>query len=248
MMTLEERAAVLSATQKTVGGKLPFMVGCGAIDPNIVVSYCHQAIEYGATAALIATPYYVKPTPLGLVRHYSHVAAAVPDLPIILYNVPGRTGVDMTASTAARITAACPPGSIIGCKEATGEVSRVAHYREKLGPDFLLWGGDDAAGAEFVLGGGDGVISVTANVAPRAMRAVMDAAREGNRELTTSLNAPLMDLHNDIFIQPNPIPCKHALWRMGMIENGVRTPLHPLEEEHWEVLERAMGKAGIELI
>ncbi len=252
-MSMAERASVLELTREVCGDgdntKLPYMVGCGAIDPDVVAANCKQAAEYGAAAALVVTPYYVKPTPLGLVQFYKRVCDNSPsDLPIILYNVPGRTACDMTAATAKLVVDACGYDRVIGCKEATGDVARVAAYHEVLDKDrFKLWSGDDATSSEFVLKGGDGCISVTANVVPERMKDMMDAALDGKEEAVRELNGPLVRLHDDIFLQPNPIPAKYILNRMGMIRKGVRVPLHEMEERFREKVDKAAREAGCEL-
>jgi 4-hydroxy-tetrahydrodipicolinate synthase len=151
----------------------------------------------------------------------------------------------MTAAAAKQVYDACPPGYIVGMKEATGDVSRVADYRALLPPDFLLWSGDDATGAEFVLKGGDGVISVTSNVAPKLQSEIMKAANAGDADKVKELNKPLVRLHDDIFVQPNPIPAKYALERMGRAKAGIRTPLHPLDEDLRAVVDAALGEAGL---
>ena len=173
---------------------------------------------------LIVTPYYNKPTQEGLCRHYLAIADAV-DRPVILYNVPGRTGVDMRPETVARV--ADHPG-IVGIKEATGDLSRLAPLRAGCGDDFLLLSGDDATCREFILQGGQGVISVTANVAPAQMADMCEAALEGDAALAAEIDARLADLHRDLFVESNPIPVKWALHRLGLIPGGLRLPLTPL--------------------
>ena len=156
-----------------------------------------------------------------MVEFYEGLSSRGPDVPIVLYNVPGRTGCDMTAATAGEIVKRVGIDKVIGMKEASGDVSRVADYRKEpsLGEDFMLWSGDDDTGADFVLKGGDGIISVSANLVPQVMQNIMTAALSGDAATVATLNGPLKTLHNDIFCQPNPIPTKWALQKMGLIES-----------------------------
>lgn len=240
VMDMDERARVLEITAEVAKGKVPIVVGTGTINPKSVVKMTQQAADLGADASLVVTPYYVKPTPVGLVQHFTYVADAV-DLPMVLYNVPGRTGVDCKPETAA--AAAKHPG-IIGIKEATGDVSRVAELRKLAGKDFMLFSGDDETGAEFVLLGGDGVISVTSNIVPNLQHRIMAAALSKDRAQAESLNRPLELLHKRLFLQSNPIPAKWALYRMGRIGPGIRPPLTPMSDTFIGPLEEALSAAG----
>lgn len=240
-LSFEERARVLDITAEEIKGKIPIVVGTGTIDPRTVVKLTQQAVNHGADASLVVTPYYVKPTQKGLVSHFGYVAEAV-DLPCLLYNVPGRTGSDIKPETAAEVAAKNP--SVIGIKEATGDVSRVAAIRKVAGNKFLLYSGDDETGAEFVLKGGDGVISVTSNVVPDVMHQLMMAALAKDAALTEQLNKPLELLHQRLFLQSNPIPAKWALYRMGKIGAGIRPPMTVMEEEFHKPLEEALKAAG----
>ena len=244
VMSMDERAALLEITREEVAGKVPVVVGCGTIDPRTVIEYSRQALRHGADASLIVTPYYVKPTQRALVKHYEGIADAVPTMPILLYNVPGRTGVDMKPETIGLINKACA-GVVVGVKEATGDVSRVAAIRETCGKDFLLYGGDDETGAEFVMEGGDGVISVTANVAPNKMHLLMRAALSRDKVKVKEINDTLMALHSKLFCQSNPIPAKYVLEKMGIMQKWLRPPLCALEKEYEEVMHDAMRQAGL---
>ncbi|CAM9307238.1 unnamed protein product [Chrysoparadoxa australica] len=177
MLSKGEKQLVLDITMEEVGGKLPVVVGCGTINPTDVVDNLKMAEATGADASLVVTPYYVKPTQKGLINFYQHVAGAV-DLPMVLYNVPGRTQCDMKPETVA--TCSQIPG-VVGIKEATGDLSRGEAIRSLCGKDFLVYSGDDGTGTELVLAGGDGVISVTANVAPSLMAQMIACARQGDR-------------------------------------------------------------------
>mmetsp|Transcript_14807 Transcript_14807/g.32810 ORF Transcript_14807/g.32810 Transcript_14807/m.32810 type:complete len:230 (+) Transcript_14807:825-1514(+) len=223
-------------------GKVPIIVGTGTINPKTVIEYTKQAESLGADGVLVVTPYYVKPTPRGLISHYSRIAASSP-LPIIMYNVPSRTGIDMSPETAAECYKI--PG-VAGIKDATGQVERVDAFREIMGEDFLLLSGDDETGAEFVLRGGDGVISVTSNVVPDVQHEIMAAANAGDREKVGRLNGPLEILHQRLFIESNPIPTKFALHQMGRVGcDACRPPLHELSAHNYEPMKEALAKSGL---
>mmetsp|Transcript_19570 Transcript_19570/g.28229 ORF Transcript_19570/g.28229 Transcript_19570/m.28229 type:complete len:335 (-) Transcript_19570:170-1174(-) len=240
VMTMDERAQVLSVVNEECKGKVPIVVGTGTIDPRKVIDNTKQAIEYGADASLVVTPYYVKPPARGLIKHFTTIADAS-DLPMMLYNVPGRTGCDMKPET---IIELAKHPNIQACKEATGDNSRVPVIREAVGPDFKLYSGDDAGCREFVLAGGDGVVSVTSNVAPKAMAAMMKAAKAGDADLALKLDEPLFKLHKDLFCEANPIPAQWALYKMGKMGLGIRLPLVPLADEHHAKMTEALKSAG----
>jgi 4-hydroxy-tetrahydrodipicolinate synthase len=195
----------------------------------------------GVDAYLIVTPYYNKPPQAGLVQHFTAVADAV-TRPVMLYNVPGRTGVDMLPETVARLA---DHERIFGIKEATGNLSRVSELRALCGPDFSLYSGDDPTAREFMNKGGDGVVSVTANVAPQLMAQMCDAAIAGEADKAAELDSVLADLHRDLFVESNPIPVKWALERMGLIEGGLRLPLIRLAEGNQAIVEAALRTAGL---
>ena len=215
--------------------------GTGANSTREAITLTRCAREAGADAALLVTPYYNKPTQQGLYLHHKAVAEAV-DIPQILYNVPGRTACDMLPETVARLAEI---DNIIGVKEATGDLARVERLRADCGPDFALYSGDDATAREFMLRGGDGVISVTANVAPRLMQAMCEAALAGDRERAESIDAQLAALHRDLFVQSNPIPVKWAVAEMGLCQRGIRLPLTWLTDECEPRVRQAMVQAGL---
>src|SRR5690606_19253137 len=212
----EEHCGVIRDVVRMVAGRIPVIAGTGANSTTEAIRLTRCAKEAGADACLLVTPYYNKPTQEGLFRHFSAVAEAVA-IPQILYNVPGRTACDMLPETVARL-ARVP--NIIGVKEATGDLDRVGRIREMCGPDFMLVSGDDATAREFMLRGGDGVISVTANVAPRAMKEMCDRALAGDAEGARKIDDRIADLHRTLFLESNPIPAKWALHRLGFIEEG----------------------------
>jgi len=240
-LTKSEHAAVIKAAVECAAGRIPVIAGTGSNSTAQTIELSQEVDALGVDAYLIVTPYYNKPTQQGLIRHYEAIADAV-SRPIMLYNVPGRTAVDMLPETVAELAA---HARITAIKEATGEVARVAQLRELCGSDFALYSGDDATGREFMLAGGQGVISVTSNVAPRVMAAMCKAAIAGNSAAAAELDEPLSGLHNDLFVEANPIPVKWALQRMGLIEKGIRLPLTELTEANQPVVVTAMQKAGL---
>lgn len=242
-MNDSERDEVLSTVIKAADGRIPVIAGTGTIDPVKTIKMGLRAKELGCDATLVVTPYYVKPTQPGLIAHFGAVADAV-DLPMILYNVPGRTGVDMLPETVAELAAMYP--GIIGVKEATGDLSRVATLRKSCGDEFLLLSGDDGTGLQFCVEGGDGVISVTAAIAPSEMQGMIEAAQI-DVDTARVLDASLRGLHSHLFCQANPIPVKWALARAGKTQPGIRLPLLELEPQYHAALEDAMRAAGIKL-
>jgi len=247
MLTMAERKAVLDVSVEEVKGKIPIVVGTGTIDPEHVKEQTLQAIDCGCDASLVVTPYYVKPPQRGLARHYETMADL--GLPVCIYNVPGRAGVDFLPESIGQV-AGHP--NIVAVKEATGDVSRVAKIREACeanglpGDSLLLLSGDDGSTDEFVLGGGDGCISVTANVAPARMHNLMMAALKKDREEVERMNAPLRRLHQDEFCEANPIPIKWAMKRMGKIDcSYLRPPLDELSPDYHGLVEDAMKEAGL---
>jgi dihydrodipicolinate synthase (EC 4.2.1.52) len=237
----DEHCAVIRRTVEFTAGRIPVIAGTGANSTREAITLTRCAREAGADAALLVTPYYNKPTQQGLYLHHKAVAEAV-DIPQILYNVPGRTACDMLPETVARLAEI---DNIVGLKEATGDLTRVERLRADCGPDFALYSGDDATACEFMLRGGDGVISVTANVAPRLMQAMCEAALTGERERAEAINAQLAALHRDLFVQSNPIPVKWAVAELGLCERGIRLPLTWLTDDCVPCVRQAMIQAGL---
>lgn len=240
-LTHDEHADLIRYSARQAGGRIPVVAGTGSNSTAQTLALSHAVAEAGIVAYLVVTPYYNKPTQEGMVRHFTAIADAV-EHPLILYNVPGRTGVDLLPETVARL--AEHPG-IGGCKEATGEVERAGRLRELCGEEFALYSGDDATASDFMLAGGDGVISVTANAAPGQMVRLCRAALSGDADSARRLDEPLRDLHDALFAESNPIPVKWALHRMNKIGNGIRLPLTWLSEPHHARLETAMARAGL---
>ena len=236
-----EHCEVIRQVVDFATGRIPVIAGTGANSTTEAISLTRCAREAGAAACLLVTPYYNKPTQEGLYLHHKAVAEAV-DIPQILYNVPGRTACDMLPPTVARL-AEVP--NIVGIKEATGDLSRLHQIRELCGVKFAVYSGDDATGCAMMLQGGDGVISVTANVAPKLMHEMCEAALAGNRELAEQLNHKLAGLHSALFVESNPIPVKWAMVEMGLAQQGIRLPLTWLSESAQPRVKAAMQQAGI---
>jgi 4-hydroxy-tetrahydrodipicolinate synthase len=236
-----EHCAVIRRVVELVADRIPVIAGTGANSTTEAISLTRCALEVGASACLLVTPYYNKPTQQGLYLHHKAVADAV-SIPQILYNVPGRTACDMLPETVARLAEV---SNIIGIKEATGDLQRLHQIREHCGSEFAVYSGDDATACEMMLQGGDGVISVTANVAPRLMHEMSQAALSGNRELALSLDQKLAGLHKALFVESNPIPVKWAVARMGLAGKGIRLPLTWLSDVAHPRVIAAMQQAGV---
>jgi len=236
----KEHCEVIARTLEYVAGRIPVIAGTGANATTEAIRLTRCAADAGADACLLVTPYYNKPTQEGLYLHHKTIAETV-DIPQILYNVPGRTACDMLPETAIRLSRI---DNIVGIKEATGELERITAIREGAGDDFAIYSGDDATGCEAMLRGANGVISVTTNVMPAAMKRLCDAALSGDRKKAEAIDATLGPLHEKLFIESNPIPVKWALYEMGMIGEGIRLPLTWLSEPCREPLRLAMRLAG----
>lgn len=237
----EEHDLVVREVISVAKGRIPIIAGTGANATEEAIRLSRAAKRDGADACLLVTPYYNKPTQEGLYRHYLAIAEAV-DIPQILYNVPGRTACDMLPETVERLSKV---PNIVGIKEATGNLERVRDIRERCGPDFLIYSGDDATAVEAILMGGDGNVSVTANVAPKKMAAVCKAALAGDAASARALDAEINALHRDLFVESNPIPVKWALEQMGMINSGIRLPLTPLSEAAQKILRSTLVSCGL---
>lgn len=223
-------------------GRVPIIAGTGANATREAIELQKFAKSAGADMALSVVPYYNKPSQEGLYRHFKAIAEST-DLPTILYNVPGRTVADLQNDTVLRLAAV---KNIVGIKDATGNLERGADLLKRLPRDFAVYSGDDGTGLALMLMGGHGVISVTANVVPKAMRELCDAALSGNLVQARAINDALLGLHKHLFVEANPIPVKWVLEQMGLIGAGMRLPLTPLAEQHHALLRAAMRQAGIE--
>jgi len=231
-----EHCELISYIVDKIAGRVPFIAGTGANSTSEAIRLTKCAEKAGSDAALLVTPYYNKPTQEGLYLHYKAVAEAI-SISQILYNVPGRTACDLLPETAARLSKI---DNIIGIKEATGKITRVNELKNTCDTGFLLLSGDDATCTEFMLAGGDGVISVTANVVPMQMRKMCDAAIKQEQETALALNKPLEDLHKNLFCESNPIPVKWLLADIGLIHDGIRLPLTKLSAKYHETLRESI--------
>jgi 4-hydroxy-tetrahydrodipicolinate synthase len=236
----KEHCEVIKRVVDQVNGRVPVVGGTGANSTWEAISLTQCAADAGADACLLVTPYYNKPTQEGLYQHYRKIAEEV-DIPQILYNVPGRTACDMQPETVIRLAAI---DNIVGVKEASGDMSRGIQIKQACGDDFMVVTGEDAQAMESILAGGQGVISVTANVAPRLMHEMCMAALAGDRKKAEEINAKLAELHRTLFIESNPIPAKWSLCEMGLISAGIRLPLTQLDEQYHDEVRNALKIAG----
>lgn len=234
----EEKLLVIKTVIEQTKERVPVIAGTAMNATKECIDLTQQAMECGAHAALIMTPAYIKPTQEGLFLHYSAIAKAVP-IPIILYNVPGRTACDLMPETIARLAKI---SNIVGIKEATGQMTRLQQILRHSENSIDVFSGDDLTAAHWMLAGARGVISVTANVAPKLMAKMCDAAVDADNAVCLRVHDQLMPLHELMFVEANPIPVKWALAQMGLIENDIRLPLTPLSDVHHESLENVLKR------
>ncbi len=239
-LTPEEHCALLNRSFEIINQRLPMIAGTGANSTAEAIELTQCAKKARADASLQVTPYYNKPTQKGLILHHQAIAEAV-DIEQILYNVPGRTCCDMQAETVAELART---GNIVGIKEATGSMQRLADIKNLVSDDFALLTGDDSTTCDFILNGGHGAISVTANVVPAKMAAMCRLALEGKESEARSIDAEIADLHRLLFIESNPIPVKWAVSQMGFGEVNMRLPMTVLSEEYHEDLRQALIASG----
>ena len=230
---IKEHLKIINHTVKYAAKRIPIIAGTGANSTSEAIDLTQEAKNLGADACLLVTPYYNKPTQEGLFQHFKLIAESV-NIDQILYNVPGRTAVDMTVDVISRLSEI---PNIIGIKDATGDLSIIEQLVAKCPEDFLLLTGDDATAVEFLIAGGHGGISVTANIVPKELQKVYLSAIAGNIELAKNLNSPLSNFHNNLFIESNPIPVKWALHKMGKCDKGIRLPLLELSYEFKSIIE-----------
>lgn len=240
-LDMEEHKEVIRRVVDKVAGRIPVIAGTGANSTSEAVELTQDARSVGADACLLVTPYYNKPTQEGLYQHFRFIAEAV-DIPQILYNVPGRTACDMLPDTVVRLA---DIDNIIGIKEATGDLQRARELIDRVGDRMAIYSGDDPTAVELILMGGKGNISVTANVAPRLMHQLCEAALNGDAETARRLNEQLMPLHRKLFIESNPIPVKWALHEMGLIGDGLRLPMTRLSDDCQPVVREALKQCGL---
>jgi 4-hydroxy-tetrahydrodipicolinate synthase len=237
----DEHCLLIKTAVSQVNGRVPVIAGTGANSTKEAINLTQKAKELGADACLLVAPYYNKPTQEGLYQHFKAVADAV-NIPQILYNVPGRTGCDISNDTVLRL-AAHP--NIVGIKDATGGIERGTDLLLRTPQDFAVYGGDDATAMALMLLGGKGVISVTANVVPKLMHEMCVLAIAGDVMAARAINAKLFALHQKLFIEANPIPVKWVLAEMGLIKTGIRLPMMNLSAQYHEVLRNACAAAEI---
>ncbi|HOB61054.1 MAG TPA: 4-hydroxy-tetrahydrodipicolinate synthase [Candidatus Competibacteraceae bacterium] len=239
-LDFEEHITVVRKIVELARGRTPVIAGTGANSTTEALHLTQRAMEVGADACLLVTPYYNKPTQEGLYRHYKLIADSVA-IPQILYNVPGRTACDLKPETVERL-ADVP--NIIGIKEAS-TLERIHELLRRCGDRLDVYSGDDGIAAEAMLGGAKGVISVTANVAPRAMHDMSVAALAGDHAQAEAIDSRLAELHKVLFLESNPIPVKWAVGQLGLIPPGIRLPLVPLSESFQPAVRAAMQQAGV---
>ena len=237
----DEHTEVISRTVKAVGGRIPVIGGTGANSTAEAISLTRGAKEVGVDACLLVVPYYNKPPQEGLYQHFKAIAEAVA-VPRILYNVPGRTAVDMHNDTTLRLAAI---ENIIGIKDATNDVERGRDLIERSPDEFLVFSGEDGTACRLMLAGGNGTISVTANAAPNLMHRMCTAAVSGDADQASVLDEQLGDLHAAMFFESNPIPAKWAVQQQGLIGSGIRLPLIPLSDQYHDSVRAAMSKAEV---
>jgi 4-hydroxy-tetrahydrodipicolinate synthase len=238
-----EHGELIKLAVDHAAGRIPVIAGSGGNSTAEAIALTRHAKEVGADASLQVVPYYNRPTQEGMYRHFKAIAEAV-DLPVILYNVPGRTVADMSNETVVRLAAI---DNIVGLKDATGNIGRGIELIKAVPSDFAVYSGDDPTAMALMFCGGAGNISVTANVAPREMHELCVAAMAGDIARAIEINNRVLGLHAKLFVEPNPVPVKWALAEMGRIPTGMRLPLAPLSAQYHDTVRSALREAGIPL-
>lgn len=241
-VNVEEHREIIRVSVEQAKGRVPIMAGCGANSTAEAIELAKFAKSVGADCQLQVVPYYNKPTQEGLYQHFKAIAEAVPDLPVILYNVPGRSVADMQHEIVLRL--AQVPG-IVGIKEATGNIERAQWLIRDLPKEFAVYSGDDPSAVALMLCGGRGNVSVTANVAPRLMHELCVAAMAGNVQKAMEIQFKLMPMHKNLFVEANPIPVKWAMARMGLCGGTLRLPMTELSKSQQPVVEAALRASGL---
>ena len=239
-VSVEEHCELIKVAVEHAAKRIPIIAGTGGNSTTEAIELTHYAKKVGADASLQVVPYYNRPTQEGMVQHFKKIAEAV-DLPVILYNVPGRTVADMANDTVVRLTQV---SNIVGIKDATGNLARGTDLLRLVPKSFAVYSGDDATAMALMFCGAKGNISVTANVAPRAMHALCSAAINGEIAQAIEINNRLLPLHNKLFVEPNPVPVKWAMQQMGVISSGIRLPLVPLSAEYQPAVLEALRDSG----
>jgi 4-hydroxy-tetrahydrodipicolinate synthase len=241
-VNVEEHREIIRVSVEQAKGRVPIMAGCGANSTAEAIELAQFAQSVGADCQLQVVPYYNKPTQEGIYQHFKAIAEAVPHLPIILYNVPGRTVADMQHETVLRL--AQVPG-IVGIKEATGNIERAQWLIRDLPKEFAVYSGDDPTAVALMLCGGKGNVSVSANIAPRLMHELCMAAMAGNVQKAMEIQFQLMPIHKNLFVEANPIPVKWAMARMGLCGGTLRLPMTNLSTTQHPVVETALRASGL---
>jgi len=241
-VNVEEHREIIRVSVEQAKGRVPIMAGCGANSTAEAIELAKFAKSVGADCQLQVVPYYNKPTQEGLYQHFKAIAEAVPDLPVILYNVPGRSVADMQHETV--LSLAQVPG-IVGIKEATGNIERAQWLIRDLPKEFAVYSGDDPSAVALMLCGGKGNVSVTANVAPRLMHELCVAAMAGDVQKAMEIQFKLMPMHKNLFVEANPIPVKWAMARMGLCGGTLRLPMTELSKSQQPVVEAALRASGL---
>ncbi len=236
-----EHKRVVALCVEAAAGKVPVIAGAGSNETRVAIEYSRHAKELGADAALVVSPYYNKPSQEGLFQHFKAISDAV-DIPVVVYNIPGRSVVDINNDTMARI-AALP--NVIGCKDATGDISRVTTINDLCGDDFIQLSGDDPTALGHSIHGGKGAISVGSNIAPAEYAAFHNACLSGDYEAARLLHVKLDRLHKDLFLDPSPAPAKYGLSLLGKMTTDVRLPITPCRADTETAVESAMKRAGL---
>ncbi|WP_201588828.1 4-hydroxy-tetrahydrodipicolinate synthase [Psychrobacter fozii] len=240
-LSMQEHSDVIRYFVQHVKGRVPVIAGTGANNTMEAIKLTQDAADAGADCALLVAPYYNKPPQEGLFQHYKAIAEAV-NIPQMLYNVPGRTVVDIAQNTVERL---CDIDNIVAIKDATGSVSRGEQLIKAVGDRIVVLSGDDGTALELMKFGGKGNISVTANVAPKAMSETFTAALRGDFDAANKVHDIVKHLHRDLFIESSPIPAKYALHKMGIIDKGIRLPLVWLAEQHHATIDEALVRANL---
>lgn len=237
----EEHCELIRLTVEHIAGRIPVIAGSGGNSTAEAIALTRHAKDVGADATLQVVPYYNRPTQEGMYRHFKAIAEAV-DIPVILYNVPGRTVADMANETVLRLSGV---DNIVGIKDATGNIGRGTELLRMVDKSFGVYSGDDASAVALMLCGGAGNISVTANVAPRLMKEMCDAALSGQAARAVEINNRVLSLHSKLFVEPNPVPVKWALTEMGKMPSGLRLPLAPLSAQYHDTVRAALRESGV---
>lgn len=240
-LDIDEQIDVIAKTVELAAGRIPIIAGTGGNSTAEALELTSRAAELGVAGCLLVVPYYNKPTQHGLVKHFSYIADRV-EIPQILYNVPSRTSLDMQNDTVVELA---KHTNITGIKDATSDIPRVGDLRNRCGEDFAIYSGNDDTALALIEAGGNGCISVTANVAPKLMHEMCSSAVAGDLDKARELNAMLDPLHEALFYESNPIPAKWALQEMGYVKNGIRLPLTEFSEQYHEQLRQAMRTAQV---